>query len=52
MDIDLSDTMPNRWQVWLDWQKAVAPDYELEIKALKGDPGSVPAMFAWSIAVH
>jgi hypothetical protein len=42
MDIDLSDTMPNGWQVLLDWQKAVAPDYELEIKALKGDRGSCP----------
>src|SRR5207248_6000365 len=35
MDIELADTMPNSWQVWLDWQKAVAPDNEAEIKALE-----------------
>ena len=40
MDIDLADTMPNGWQVWLDWQKAVAPDNETEIKALEADGGS------------
>ena len=40
MDIDLADTMPNGWKVWLDWQKAVAPDNETEIKALEADGGS------------
>ena len=40
MHIDLADTMPNGWKVWLDWQKAVAPDNETEIKALEADGGS------------
>lgn len=40
MDIDLADTMPNGWKVWLDWQNAVAPENETEIKALEADAGS------------
>ena len=40
MDIDIADTMPDGWQVWLDWQRAVAPDNELEIKALEADRGN------------
>ena len=26
MDIELADTMPDGWQLWLDWHRAVAPD--------------------------
>jgi len=40
MDIDVADTMPNGWQVWLDWQRAVAPDNTVEIKALEADRGT------------
>jgi SAM-dependent methyltransferase len=40
LDIELADTMPDGWQVWLDWQKAVAPDNEVEIKALEADRGA------------
>jgi SAM-dependent methyltransferase len=40
MDIDLADTMPDGWQLWLDWHRAVAPDNEVEIKALEADRGS------------
>jgi SAM-dependent methyltransferase len=40
MDIELADTMPDGWQLWLDWHKAVAPDNEAEIKALEADRGS------------
>jgi hypothetical protein len=39
MKIDIADTMPNGWQVWLDWQRAVAPDNAAEIKALEADRG-------------
>jgi hypothetical protein len=39
MDIELADTMPEGWQVWLDWQRAVAPDNATEIKALEDDEG-------------
>lgn len=40
MDIELADSMPDGWQLWLDWQKAVAPDNDVEIKALEADRGS------------
>jgi SAM-dependent methyltransferase len=40
MDIELADTMPDGWQLWLDWHRAVAPDNEAEIKALEADRGS------------
>jgi SAM-dependent methyltransferase len=40
MDIDLADTMPGGWQLWLDWHKVVAPDNETEIKALEADRGN------------
>jgi ubiquinone/menaquinone biosynthesis C-methylase UbiE len=39
MDIELADTMPEGWQLWLDWIRAVAPDNEVEIKALEADRG-------------
>ena len=39
MEIELADTMPEGWQRWLDWHRAVAPDNEMEIKALKADRG-------------
>ena len=40
MDIDLADTMPDGWQLWLDWHWVVAPDNEAEIKALEADRGN------------
>lgn len=40
MDIDLADTLPDGWQRWLDWQRAVAPDNETEIKAVEADRGT------------
>ena len=40
MDIELADTMPEGWQLWLDWHRLVAPDNEVEIKALEADRGS------------
>jgi hypothetical protein len=40
MDIQLADSMPDGWQLWLDWLRAVAPDNEVEIKALEADRGS------------
>jgi len=39
IDIDLADTMPDGWQFWLEWQRAVAPDNATEIKALEADSG-------------
>jgi hypothetical protein len=40
MDIALADTMPDGWQLWLDWHRVVAPDNEAEIKALEADRGN------------
>ena len=39
MDIVVADTMPDGWQLWLEWQRAVAPDNEMEINALEADRG-------------
>jgi SAM-dependent methyltransferase len=39
MDVELADTMPDGWQFWLDWLRAVAPDNATEIKAIEADAG-------------
>ena len=39
MDIELADTIPDGWQLWLDWLRAIAPENEVEIKALEADCG-------------
>jgi SAM-dependent methyltransferase len=38
-DIEVADTMPDGWQLWLDWHRKVAPDNDLEIRALESDRG-------------
>jgi SAM-dependent methyltransferase len=40
VDIELADTMPDGWQLWLNWHRTVAPDNEAEITALEADRGS------------
>ena len=39
MEIQLADTMPDGWKLWLDWHRIVAPDNATEIKALEADKG-------------
>ena len=39
VDVELSDTMPDGWRLWVDWQKAIAPDNHVEIAALEADQG-------------
>jgi hypothetical protein len=39
MDIELADTMPDGWRLWLNWYRVVAPDNEVEISALEADGG-------------
>ena len=39
MGIELADTLPDGWRLWLDWHRAVAPGNEPEIKALEADRG-------------
>jgi cyclopropane fatty-acyl-phospholipid synthase-like methyltransferase len=40
MEIELADTMPDGWQRWLDWLRAIAPDNTVEIDALAADRGN------------
>jgi SAM-dependent methyltransferase len=37
--IELADTMPGGWRLWLDWLRVIAPENEVEIKALEEDRG-------------
>jgi cyclopropane fatty-acyl-phospholipid synthase-like methyltransferase len=39
MDVELADTMPDGWQVWLDWHTTAFPDNRTEIQALEADRG-------------
>jgi hypothetical protein len=40
VDIEVADAMPDGWQRWLDWQRAVAPDNAVEIAAIEADAGA------------
>jgi cyclopropane fatty-acyl-phospholipid synthase-like methyltransferase len=37
--VERADTMPDGWQRWLDWHRAIAPDNAAEILALEADRG-------------
>jgi cyclopropane fatty-acyl-phospholipid synthase-like methyltransferase len=39
MDVDVADTMPDGWKLWLEWQREVAPANAPEIDALEVDQG-------------
>ncbi|MDP8960138.1 MAG: methyltransferase domain-containing protein [Actinomycetota bacterium] len=39
LDVHLADTMPDGWQVWLDWQRTACPDNRVEIEAVAADRG-------------
>lgn len=39
LKVELADTMPDGWQRWLDWHRAIAPDNAVEIAALESDRG-------------
>ena len=39
VDIEVADTMPDGWQRWLDWHRAIAPNNREEIQALETDRG-------------
>ena len=39
MDIEVADTLPDGWRLWLAWHSVVAPDNEAEINALEADRG-------------
>jgi SAM-dependent methyltransferase len=40
LEIELADSMPEGWQLWLQWQKTVAPENHVEIHAVESDQGS------------
>ncbi|MGI9076938.1 MAG: SAM-dependent methyltransferase [Gemmatimonadaceae bacterium] len=40
MELDVADTLPEGWRLWLDWLRAIAPDNQVEIQALEADRGS------------
>jgi SAM-dependent methyltransferase len=39
VEIEVADSLPDGWRLWLDWHRAVAPDNEAEIRALEADRG-------------
>jgi ubiquinone/menaquinone biosynthesis C-methylase UbiE len=39
MEVEVADTLPDGWRLWLDWHHAVAPDNAAEIKAVEADGG-------------
>ena len=39
LDIDVADTLPDGWQLWVEWVRAVAPDNTQEIQAITADSG-------------
>ena len=39
LDMETADAMPDGWQRWLDWHRAVAPDNASEISAIEADAG-------------
>ncbi len=40
LDVEVADTLADGWRFWLDWQRVVAPDNAVEIRALEADRGS------------
>jgi cyclopropane fatty-acyl-phospholipid synthase-like methyltransferase len=40
VDVEIADTMPDGWKVWLEWHKMIAPENQREIKALEADHGN------------
>ncbi|MFO0633697.1 MAG: methyltransferase domain-containing protein [Nannocystaceae bacterium] len=40
LDVLCSDTLPDAWQLWLQWQREIAPDNQAEIDALVRDAGA------------
>lgn len=39
VDIELADSMPDGWKLWVDWLQGIAPDNRMEIEALQRDQG-------------
>ena len=39
MQVDIADSMPDGWRVWLDWHHVIAPDNAVVIAAIEADAG-------------
>lgn len=39
LEIEVADTLPQGWELWLDWQVVVAPENTVEIRAVEADRG-------------
>lgn len=39
VDVEIADSMPDGWRLWLEWHRAVAPENQLEISTLQADGG-------------
>ena len=39
MEIEIADTLADGWRLWLDWQRAVAPNNATELEAIEKDGG-------------
>jgi len=40
VDVELADSMPGGWQLWLQWQSLVAPTNVVEYRAIESDAGT------------
>lgn len=40
LGIEVADTLPDGWRLWVDWLKLIAPDNATEIEALTADAGN------------
>lgn len=40
VSVELADSMPEGWKLWLDWLNVVAPDNQVEIEAIQTDGGN------------
>jgi ubiquinone/menaquinone biosynthesis C-methylase UbiE len=39
VDVQLADSMPDGWQLWLEWLETIAPENLMEIEAVRTDAG-------------
>lgn len=39
VDVELADSMPNGWRLWLQWLRTIAPENRVEIGTLEADRG-------------
>jgi len=39
VEIEVADTLPDGWRLWLQWHKAIAPDNKVEIETVQSDGG-------------